>query len=117
MSSAIIIHQWPVNSLLVLLPALLGVLIPVSLVLGLVFYVRHLNRKRGSVPGPARDPGTTATANVDDPYAPQNLPRPSDKVLARIRAGDTLEAARMYKLETDLGLLECKRVINYYVNR
>lgn len=105
-----------INGLPVLLPALLGVLIPVSLVLGLVFYVRHLNRKRGSVPGPARDPRTAATADVDDPYAPQNLPRPSDEVLARIRTGDTVEAARMYKLETDLGLLECKRVIQFYAN-
>lgn len=105
------------NGLLVLSPALLGMLIPVALVLGLVFYVRHLNRKPGSVPGPARDPRLAATStHGDDPYAPQNLPRPSDEVLALIQAGDTLEAARMYKLETNLGLLECKRVIHYYAN-
>lgn len=105
------------NGLFVLLPALLGMLIPIALVLGLIFYVRHLNRKAGRAPGPARDPGQAATsAHSDDPYAPQNLPRPSDEVLARIQAGDTLEAARMYKLETNLGLLECKRVIHYYAN-
>ena len=94
-----------INSLLVLSPALLGMLIPVALVLGLVFYVRHLNRRQAAT-----------STHGDDPYAPQNLPRPSDEVLALIQAGDTLEAARMYKLETNLGLLECKRVIHYYAN-
>ncbi|MBV2208930.1 MAG: hypothetical protein KUL77_05150 [Thermomonas sp.] len=106
-----------INGLLVLLPALLGVLIPVSLVLGLLFYVRHLNRKADSAPGLAHDPRSAATStNDDDPYAPQNLPRPSDEVLARIQTGNILEAVRMYKLETNLGLLECKRVIQHYAN-
>jgi hypothetical protein len=58
--------------------------------------------------------GSAAPAQGDDTYAPQNLPPPSDAVLALIRAGDTLAAARMYKDETDLGLLESKRVVTWY---
>ena len=97
-----------------------GTVVPIVIVVvvaGLIVLVRKLGR---SV---ERDLERTRTLLRDvntpspnNPYAPQNLPRPSDAVMAQIQAGDTLAAARMYKSETDLGLIECKRVIDYYAN-
>ncbi len=78
----------------------------VLLLFGLVLLLRHRNgNDSGSPAAPASD---------SDTYAPQNLPPPSDEVLALIRSGNTIAAARMYKEETDLGLLESKRVVTWY---
>ena len=97
-----------------------GTVVPIVIVVvvaGLIVLVRKLGR---SVERDLEHTRTLLrddnTPSSNDPYAPQNLPRPSDEVMAQIRARDTITAARMYKLETGLGLIECKRAIEYYAN-
>lgn len=78
----------------------------VLILFGLGLFLRHRNKNSS---GPA-----AGLAPDSDIYTPQNLPPPSDEVLALIRSGNTIAAARMYKEETDLGLLESKRVVTWY---
>ncbi len=97
--------------------ALIAALIPISLIAGLILYVRHLNRQPSDQPSSARDPSSKTPPNAADPHAPQHLPRPSDEVLQLIREGKTVEAAKAYRMETDLGLLESKRVVEHYARQ